>query len=293
VDQKGKVEPIVSFKAPFFSTRLSPDGRRIAYSAVGMESHIWIHDLDRGTAMKLTSEGMAEWAQWTPDGRRLAFDWLETGVPNIYWQPIDGSSPMERLTQSEYFQWPGSWSHDGETLAFVEERPETSRDIYLLSVRDRRVTAFLKSRFFEAQPEFSPDGRWIAYVTDESGREEVYVQPFPGPGGKWQISNEGGSWPLWAPNGKQLYYRSAGLGSHVWVVDVQTGSGFSASKPRLLFEQPGYARGTPIRTWDISRDGQRFLMAKLGESKRQPVTEIILVQNWFEELKRLVPAGKK
>jgi serine/threonine-protein kinase len=293
VDHKGKVEPIVSFKAPFFSTRLSPDGQWIAYSALGMEGHIWLHNLARGTATKLTSAGMAEWAQWTPDGRRLVFDWFETGVPNIYWQPVDGSSPMERLTQSEYFQWPGSWAPDGETLAFVEEHPETGRDIYLLSVRDRRVTAFLDSRFFEGYPEFSPDGQWIAYVTDESGREEVYVQPFPGPGGKWQISNEGGSWPLWAPNGRQLFYRSAGLGSRVLVVDVQTVSGFSASKPRLLFEQPGYVRGTPIRTWDISPDGQRFLMAKLGESKRQPVTEIILVQDWFDELKRLVPAGKK
>jgi serine/threonine-protein kinase len=293
VDNRGKTEPIVSFKAPFFATRLSPDGRRIAYSALGMVGHIWIHDLDRGTATKLTTEGMSEWAQWTPDGRRLAFDWLDTGVPNIYWQPVDGSSPMERLTKSEYFQWPGSWTPDGETLAFVEEHAETGRDIWLLSVRDRRVTAFLNSRFFEGYPEFSRDGRWMAYVSDESGREEVYVQAFAGRRGKWQISNEGGSQPIWAPDGKQLFYRSAGLGNQVWVVDVQTGSGFSASKPRFLFEQSGYARGTLVRTWDVSHDGRRFLMVKMEERKPQPVTEMILVQNWFEELKRLVPTGKK
>ena len=147
---------------------------------------------------------------------------------------------MERLTQSEYVQWPGSWSPDGETLAFVEDHPDSGYDILLLHMRDRKVTPFLNSRFDEMYPEFSPDGRWMAYVSDESGREEVYVQPFPGPGGKWQISNEGGQEPLWSRNGKQLFYRRRE--NQVWVVDVQTGSGFSASKPRLLFEQPGYAQ---------------------------------------------------
>ena len=292
VDFRGNAEPIASFKAPFFATRLSPDGRRIAYSTVGMEGHIWVHDLNRGTATKLTSEGMSEYGVWTPDGRRLVFDWLNTGVPNIYWQAVDGSSPMGRLTQSEYFQWPGSWTPDGKTLAFVEEHAETSRDICLLSVRDRRVTAFLNSRFFEGYPEFSPDGRWLAYVSDESGRQEVYVRPFSGQRGKWQISNEGGTQPIWAPNGKQLFYRSAGPGNQVWAVDVQTGSDFSAGKPRLLFEQPGFGRGTPIRTWDISADGRRFLMVKLEERKPRSITEMILVQNWVEELKRLVPADK-
>jgi serine/threonine-protein kinase len=293
VDYKGQFEPVVAFKAPFYSTRLSPDGRRIAYSLSGTETHIWIHDLARDTATRLMSEGMAQWALWTPDGERLVFDWLKTGVPNIYRQPVDGSSPMERLTESEHFQWPGSLSPDGETLAFVEQHAETSSDIYFLNIRDRRATPFLNSRFFEAYPEISPDGRWIAYVTDESGREEVYVQAFPGLRGKWQISHEGGNEPLWAPNGRQLFYRSAGLGNQVWVVDVEAESGFSAGKPRLLFDLPGYVSGGPIRIWDISQDGRRFLMAKLGESRSQPITEIILVQNWFEELKRLVPTGKK
>jgi WD40-like Beta Propeller Repeat len=286
VDRKGKAELIAAFKAPFFAPRLSPDGQRIAYSALGMEGHIWIYDLNRGTAMKLTSEGMSEFAVWTPDGRRMVFDWLNTGVPNIYWQAVDGSSPMERLTQSEYFHWPGSWSPDGETLAFMELHTETQYVIQLLNVRDRRVTPFLNSRFEESYPEFSPDGRWIAYVSGESGRVEVYVRPFPNPGGKWQISNEGGQEPLWSRNGKQLFYRRE---NQVWVVDVQTGSAFSVRKPRLLFEQPGYLSSDPIRGWDISLDGQRFLMVKGDERKPQPVTEMILVQNWLEELQRLVP----
>jgi Tol biopolymer transport system component len=197
---------------------------------------------------------------------------------------------MERLTQSDYMQWPGSWSPDGETLAFVQVGPDSGDDILFLHMPERRITPFLNSRFNERCPEFSPDGRWIAYVSDGSGRWEVYVQPFPGPGGKWQISNEGGRDPLWSRNGKQLFYR---WGDQVWVVDVQIGSDFSTSKPRLLFEQPGYARSSLVRTWDISPDGQRFLMVKQGEREPKPVTEMILVQNWFEELKRLVPTGKK
>lgn len=294
VDHKGQVEPVVSFKAPFFSTRLSPDGRRIAYSLFGMESQIWIYDLVRGTATRLTSESMAEFAIWTPDGGEVIFDWLKTGDPNLYIQSIDSGSSIERLSESRYFQWPSSISPDGETLAFVEEHEEMNRDIHFLNIRDRRVTPFLNSRFLEAYPEISPDGRWIAYVTDETGRMEVYVQALAGPRGRWQISHEGGAMPLWAPNGGQLFYRSGDRArkERAWVVDIRTEPGFSAGKPRLLFEMTGFGGGIPIRTWDISRDGRRFLMVKKAEGRLQPITELILVQNWHEELKHLVPTRK-
>jgi hypothetical protein len=148
----------------------------------------------------------------------------------------------------------------------------------------------LNSQSAQAYPEFSPDGRWLAYVSYESGRYEVYVRPFPGPGGKWQISQQGGYQPLWARTGKQLFYKWE---DQVWAVDVQTAPAFSAGKPRLLFQQPGLGGGVPIRGWDLSLDGQRFLMVKSDERKPTPVTEMILVQNWFEELKRLAPAGNE
>ena len=172
---------------------------------------------------------------------------------------------------------------------------ETGYDIQLFNVRDRRVTPFLNSRFSETYPEISPDGHWIAYASDESGRDEVYVQPFPGPGGKWQISNEGGAEPLWSRDGRELFYRQSWQQreSQVSVVDVQTGPVFSAGKPRLLFAAQGYVGMSPIRTWDISPDGKRFLVVKMEERKSWPLTELVLVQNWFEELKRLVPSGKK
>jgi Tol biopolymer transport system component len=129
----------------------------------------------------------------------------------------------------------------------------------------------------------SPDGNLLAFSSNESGRFEVYLTPFPGRGAKWQISNEGGGLPRWARNGKQLFYARE---NQVWVVDVQPGPSLAASKPRLLLERPRY------RFCDVSPDGTRFLMVKLEDRIPQPITEMILVQNWFEELKRLVPTRK-
>ena len=289
MDQKGTGQPVASFEAPFYASRLSPDGQRVACTAMGRKFQVRVFDLNRGTADLLTDEGNTVFVTWTPDGKRVVFNWRSDGQFNLYWQPADGSQPMERLTTSGYRQDPGSFSPDGATLAFLEFRPETGEDILLLDLRNRRVMPFLNSRANEIQPEFSPDGRWMAYVSDESGRDDVYVRPYPGPGGKWLISQEGGTEPVWARNGKQLFYRRQ---NQVWKVDVRTDTSFTAGKPRLLFEALRFAWGWPSRSWDISPDGQRFLMVKQEERKPQPVTEMILVLNWFEDLRRLCPTGK-
>ena len=252
--------------------------------------HVYVYDLVRGTNSRLTGEGWSFYTIWTPDGKPLLFSWGKSTADSLFWQPYDGSSPMERLTTSESGQRPGSWSSDGKTLAFVDVHQDTGTDIAMLDVRSGRVTPFLNSQYSEWYPEFSPDGRWMAYTSDESNRQEVYIRPFPGPGMKQQVSSEGGSEPLWARDGKQLFYRRP---NQVWVVDVRTDGVFVAGKPRLLFEKPGYGSGYPIRAYDLSLDSQRFLMVKEEQRKPTPVTEIILVQNWFEELKRLVPTGKK
>jgi serine/threonine-protein kinase len=288
VDQKGVEQPVTPLQFSFNIPRLSPDGRRIAYGA--LESQVWVYDLDRSINSLLISEGMALGVIWTPDGKRILFAWQKSLALNLFWQPYDGSSPMERLTTSEFEQRPSSWSSDGKTVALVETHPDTKFDIAVLDVLSRHVTPFLNSPSNETFPEFSPDGRWIAYASDESKRIEVYVRPYPGTGMKYQVSIEGGVQPLWARNGKQLFYR---WGDQVWGVDVQTNGGLAINKPRLLFKKSGYHLGGPIRSYDLSLDGQRFLMIRLEDRKPSPLTEMTLVQNWFEELKRLVPTGKK
>jgi Tol biopolymer transport system component len=290
VDQRGIEQAVTHLQSPFFAPRLSPDGQRIVYVAAGRAWQVWVFDLNIGTNSRLTGEGRATYPIWTPDGKRIVFSWQKSTVVNLFSQPYDGSSPMERLTTSESHHAAGSWSSDGQTLAFAEGDTTTGFKILLLEARSGRVRPFLNSQFNERYPEFSPDGRWIAYSSNESKRDEVYVRPFPGSGMKHQVSSEGGIQPLWARNGKQLFYRWQ---DQVWVVDVQTEGGFRTSKPRLLFERPGYSPSTPIRCYDLSQDGQRFLMVKLEQRKPTPVTEMTLVQNWFEELKRLASTGKK
>ena len=191
-----------------------------------------------------------------------------------------------------------SWSPDGQVLAFIEVNPTTQRDVWMLRIRDTspgsrqisKVQPFLRTPFTESAARFSPDGRWLAYISDESGRSEIYVQPYPGPGGKWQISTEGGKEPVWNPNGRELFYRS---GDKMMAVDITTQPGFAAGKPRMLFE--GQYQPTPatIPNYDVTPDGQRFLMLKPVEQAQAAPTQINVVLNWFEELKRRVPTGKE
>jgi serine/threonine protein kinase/Tol biopolymer transport system component len=282
VDQGGKEQPVTALQFPFLSPRLSPDGQKIAYNSW---DQVWVYNLSTGTNTPLIAEGTTGTPIWISDNR-LLFGFYKSLASNLFWQAYDGSSPMERLTTSKYYQIPGSLSSDGETVAFMEIPPDTGFDIAVIDLRSKRVTPFLNSKFDERYPEFSPDGRWIAYSSDESKRSEVYVRPFPDLGMKrTQVSSEGGIMPLWARNGKQLFYRWQ---DQMWVVDVRTDGGFGTSKPRKLFEKPGYFAAV-FRTYDLSLDGQRFLMVKAEQRKPTPVTEMILMQNWFEELKKLAP----
>jgi Tol biopolymer transport system component len=229
---------------------------------------------------------MSSFPAWSRDASRLLFGWQKSVRINLFQQPLDGSSVMERVTTSDCDQRVGSWSSDDETVALVESC-KGSFDISVLNVRSRQVTPVLTTSSNETFPEFSLDARWIAYSSDESKRNEVYVQRFQG-SGRYQVSNGGGIQPLWSRDGRQLFYRWQ---DQVWVADVQEG-GLAASKPRLLFERQGYSSGYPLRGYDLSLDSQRFLMVKLDQRKPSPATEMTLVQNWFEELKAKVPVGK-
>jgi Tol biopolymer transport system component len=250
---------------------------------------IWVYELGRGTLTRLTFQFANHWPIWAPDGKRVTFRSERNGPSNLYWKLADGSGPDERLTTSEFSEFGGSWSPDGKMLAFMGQAPATGWDIWVLELDGKTAKSrlFLQTPFSERQPAFSPDSRWLAYTSNESGRYEVYVQPYPGPGGKWQVSTEGGMEPVWARNGQELFYRN---GDKMMAVAVQTRPSFTVGTAKMLFEGR-YA--TPVSTnYDISADGQRFLMVKGSQQESAP-TQLTVVLNWFQELKRLAPAGKK
>jgi Tol biopolymer transport system component len=225
---------------------------------------------------------------WSPDGNRVAYTHIEADSYSLFWMPVDGSGPAEQLTASEYEMTPNSWSPDGKLLAYTQLHPTTQADIWLLLMESERTARqLLVTPFKELSAMFSPDGRSLAYSSDETGRDEVYVQPYPGPGGKVQVSTEGGMEPIWSRNGLELFYR---IGDKIMTVAVETAPDFSAGKPMVLFEGQ-YARNhdSLYLNYDVSPDGQRFAMYKQDE---QPApTQINVVLNWFEELKRLVPTN--
>jgi Tol biopolymer transport system component len=291
VSRNGAEQPVVAPPRAYLNPRLSPDGRRVAVSIQDQEAQVWLYDLARETSTRLTFEGNVNSnPSWTPDGKRIAFQSNKEGQSNIFWQLADGSGGLERLTTSEYLQSPMSWSPDGQLLAFMEINPTTERDIWVLRVGDRKARAFLGTPFSESVPKFSPDGRWLAYISNESGRYEIYVQAYPGPGGKWQISTEGGTEPVWNPNGRELFYRS---GNKMIAVDIATQPSFAAGKPKVLFEGQYEPTVFTNTNYDVSPDGKRFLMLKSTEQAQAAPSQINVVLNWFEELKRRVPPGTK
>jgi Tol biopolymer transport system component len=291
VNRNGAEQTLAAAAHAYVSPRHSPDGRRVAVGITEQESQTWLYDLSRETLTRFTFEkNMNIYPTWTPDGKRIAFDSSRDGPQNLFWQMADGSGGLERLATSEYSNAPMSWSPDGQLLAFIEITPTTGYDIWVLRMSDRKAEPFLRTPFNEGVPQFSPDGRWLAYISDESGRFEVYVQPYPGPGGKWQISTEGGREPVWNHNGRELFYRS---GDKMMAVDIVTQPGFTAGKPRTLFEGQYQPTAATFPNYDVSLDGQRFLMLKPVDQAQASPTQINVVLNWFEELKQKVPTGKK
>jgi Tol biopolymer transport system component/predicted Ser/Thr protein kinase len=291
VDRKGVEQALPASAHAYRYPRLSPDGRRVAVMIEESESQIWLFDLARETLTRLTFQGsINQLGAWMPDGKRITFQSNKEGPANIFWQLADGSGGLERLTTGESIQTPNSSSPDGQLLAFIEVDPTTGFDILVLRMGDRKAQPFLRTQFNESAPRFSPDGRWLAYISDESGRSETYVQPYPGPGSKWQISTEGGTEPVWNPNGRELFYRS---GDKMIAVEITTQPGFSAGKPKVLFEGQYVPTPSSFPNYDVSPDGQRFLMLKPSEQAQAAPTQINVVLNWFEELKQKVPTGKK
>ena len=260
---------------------------------------MWSYDIARGALSAVTVDGRSGYGIFSPDGKRIVFrSGAAGGEDNLYLKAADGSGSAERLTTSARSQTPASWSPDGTTLAFVEEGDSHGQsrifqfDIWVLSIGDRKARALIQTAANEMSPEFSPDGRWLAYVSDQSGRNEVYVQPYPGPGERHLISTNGGQQPAWSGNGRELFYVQGGTSGagvkKLMSVSIGTTPPFVAGTPETLFES-GDLSSAWGRNYDVAPDGQRFLLTLNKEPPTPAPAQMIFVQNWFEELKRLVP----
>ncbi len=285
VDRKGGIQSLPANPRIFAGVHCSPDGKRLAVQIGGGNEDIWIYEIQRDTLTRLTTGGDNEWPIWTPDSQRVTYRKSIGGTNNLFWKPADGSGAAEKLLGSEHRIFPNSWSPDGKILVFNEVHPSTGADILVLPIEGERIPEpFLKTSFNEGSAAFSPDGRWIAYVSDESGQFEVYVSPFPGPGRKWQISTGGGIKPKWTSDGHELVYLNS---NKMMVVPVKTEPQFSPGKPKIMFEASAFE----LLYYDIMPDGQRFIMIDAGDHSSPP-TQLNIVLNWFEELKKKVPWGK-
>jgi serine/threonine protein kinase len=283
VDRNGDERPVSSRFQEYLTPMLSPDGSRVVYID---NSEMWIHEIDRDITTPIVTEGTSSCPIWMPDGEKIIFTWQGATPPqNIYMMSLDGRLDKERLTISQTSQWPVAISPDGNLLAFVEH------GIFLYDFRNKKITPFAVSGNSEWYPEFSPDGQWITYSASSEGRFEVYVQPTFGSGEINKVSYEGGKSPLWTRSGNQIIYMSID-NQQMWVVDVRLEPALSIGKPRLLFDKDRMGMATIKRNYDISLDDRYLLMVKEENRIPQPVTEMILIQNWFDEVNRLVPTER-
>jgi len=293
VDRKGKEEPLQAPINGYFNPRISPDGNRVDLGIASPEKRdIWIWNLAQKTLAPLTFEG-GDLASplWTADGKRIAYCSAESGV---YWKASDGSGRVDLIGSGPGIaSFPSCWANNGKTLVLMEWR--SGYDITVMPMEgDRKFKPLLNKSYHEAYPQISADGRWMAYTSNESGQNQVYVRPFPEvEGGRWQISMSGGDSPLWSPDGRELFYRS---GDAVMAAAVKTGPAFSYETSRVLLHgnyvsSVFMASYFDFATWDISPDGMRFLMLKNASSpsESEGPLRINIVLNWFEELKQRVP----
>lgn len=291
VDRHGSTRPLLEAPRNYEEPRLSPDGQQAALTIREETADIWIYSITRGTLTRLTFEPTEnETPAWTPDGKYVTFSASRSGRRRFLFQKAaDDTGTGEQLiadTGADHYHI-GSWSPDGQAL-IVNKHPSGDGDILLLTPGDRQTRPLVKTRFNERASRLSPNGCGLAYTSDESGRDEVYVQAYPSSGRKLQVSSEGGTEPVWARNSCELFYRS---GDSMMTVSVVTNPALAVGKPRLLFEGAFEHSRQGEANYDVSLDGTRFLMVKVVEQER-PATEINVVLNWIEELKRRVNTSR-
>jgi serine/threonine-protein kinase len=292
IDRKGQEKPINAPPRAYYALRLSPDGTRLALDIRDQDNDIWVWDLARETPTRITvNPAVDSFPVWTPDSQRIVYTSVLGGVSaNLFSQSADGTGAPVRLTTADHVQFAMSFTPDGSLLV-KEQNPGTKDDISVLSMTgNREVSQLINTPFNERNAEVSTDGHWLAYESDRSGELQIYVQPFPkvNDGGGVQISATGGSKPVWAPSGRELFYFND---SALYVVAVQTTPRFSAGKPVKLFDVRFVGQLLSGRFYDVSRDGQSFVVIKDAPTPNQPAAEapsLMVVLNWVEELKAKV-----
>ena len=291
VDRTGKEEAIDAPPRAYLQPRLSPDGKRVAVWSNDQTNDIWIWDLERKMLTPLTRDpGEDQHPLWTLDGKGIIFSSNRSGVFNLWRQAADGTGEPEQLTKSSEPEFATGISPDGTGVVFFKNKGATGRDLNLMQLalgETPRVTPLVDTPVHETEGTVSPDGRWLAYESTLTGSKEIYVRPFPNVNGpELRVSTAGGTRPLWAPSGKELFY--VGVDGSLLQVSVEAkGATWNNRAPIKLFERRYYVPRNSGRSYDVSADGQRFLMIKGSGTDASPA--LILVQHWDEELKRLAP----
>ena len=266
---------------------LSPDGRRLAVSARQLGTHIWIRELDEGPLSKLTVDGTNLRPAWTPDGRSVAFVSERTENRDLYQRVADGSRPPTLLLDAERPVEEVAFSPDGAWLVYRVGSNAGERDLYARRIGTDSSIALVATPADETSPALSPDGRWLAYVSTESGAAEVYVRPFPNTAdGRWQISTQGGQEPVWSRSGRELFYRTAGATNAQMVVEIMPGRTFVTGTRRTLFPLTRYSLSLAHQQYVVTPDDRRFVMIRATESDR--VDHLVVVESFFEVLRARV-----
>jgi serine/threonine protein kinase/Tol biopolymer transport system component len=284
VDRTGREEEIPAPPRAYLYPRLSPDATRIAVESWDEDRDIWIWNIARQTLTRVTDNPDRDgFPIWTTDGRRIIFGSAHNVSTNLFWRAAESGDSPVRLTDSAKIQFPYSVSPDGARLLFREDDTSSGLDIDILDLENSSVTVpFIRTPFNEVNAEFSPDGRWVAYQSNESGQEEIYVRPFADGGTRWQISTMGGTRPVWARSGRELFYLAT---DGIYAVPIGSGSSFAAGRPALLIKRRYFATTAFLgRTYDVAADGQRFLMVKPASATEVP--QIIVASNWLVQVAR-------
>ncbi len=288
-DRNGKEMGSLGTPGDQANPRISPDGKRVALDIIDSQTgnmDIWIYESSGGIATRFTSDPAFDAGPvWSPDGRRIVFISIRQGHSDVYQKSSSGAGSEEPILQSERTKYPTDWSLDGRFILYRALDAKTNLELWVLPVAgDRKPIPFIKTTFGVSHGQFSPDGRWVAHSSNESGKWEIYVAPFPGPGGNWKVSSAGGSEPRWRRDGKELFYLAPD--GKLMAVQVKEGPTFEAAAATPLFQtrRREHVSSTDLFSYDVSADGQRFLVnTSIGEETTVPIT---LVQNWTADLKR-------